>query len=162
MKTPTGMALVLWAMVGALAGAMTWGLGHAQAGDAVTKASQPYIAPLLPTFEKSQHTGRVGVGEAVRDQGSSMRKDLIKKRTIADIIDRSKPRDGSGDGWIGGGNDAAKPPETFGLPVDTRPISLAYQSVTDDTPPACPEPSGFALAGIGLATLVLYGRRGKR
>ena len=162
MKTPTRMALVVWATVGALAGAMTLGMGHAQAGDAVTKASQPYIAPLLPSFEKSQHRGRIGVGEAVQDQGSSMRKDLIKKRTIADIIDRSKPSDGSGGSWIGGGNDAAKPPETFGLPVDTQPISLSSRSVADDTPPACPEPSGFALAGIGLASLVLYGRRGKR
>ena len=48
MKKPTGMAL--WAMVGALAGGMTWGVGPARAGDAVSKSSQPYIAPILPTL----------------------------------------------------------------------------------------------------------------
>lgn len=161
MKTPTGMMLVLWATVGALAGAMTWGAGSAQAGDAVSKASQPYIAPIVPAFDKTQHVGRVGAGEEVRDQGASLRKDLIRKRTIGDIIDRSK-RGGGAEGGIGGGGDVGKPPESIGTPIDTQPISLSYQTAGDDPPPACPEPSGFALAGIGVASLILYGRRGKR
>ena len=159
MKTHTGMMLVLWAMVSALAGAMTWGVGHALADDAVSKSSQPYIAPIVPTFEKSQHVERIGVGEEIRDHGYSLRKDLIRKRTIADIVDRSKGRDK--DSWIGGGTEENQPPETIATPLDTQPISLSYQPA-GEPPPVCPEPSGFALAGIGVASLILYGRRGKR
>lgn len=160
MKTPTGMALLLWAMVGALAGAVAWGATPARAGDAASNASQPYIAPIVPAFDKSQHEGRIGVGEQIRDQGSSLRKDLIRKRTIGDIVDRSKRGDGGEGGWTGGG-DPGTPPETINAPLDTQPISLSYQPASDP-PPACPEPSGFALAGIGVASLILYGRRGKR
>jgi hypothetical protein len=158
MKTPTGTAFVLWAMVGALAGAMTWGVGPAQADDAVSKSSQPYIAPILPTYEKSQHQGRIGVGEEIRDNGASLRKDLIKKRTIGDIIDRSKGHER--DGWIGGGDDGGQPPETINAPFETQPFTLSYKPVSN--PPSVPEPSGFALASIGVASLVLYGRRRKR
>lgn len=156
MKTPTGM--VLWAMVGALAGAMTWGAGLARAGDAVSTSSQPYIAPIVPTFEKNEHLGRIGVGEEVRDNGSSLRKDLLRKRTIGDIIDRSKGGDHGG--WIGGGNKGGQPPETITTPLETQPISLSYEPVGD--PPTAPEPSGIALAGIGVASLILYRRRGRR
>ena len=159
MKTRTGMKLALWAMVGALAGAMTWGVAPAQADDAVSKSSQPYIAPILPTFEKSQNRGRIGVGEEIRDNGASLRKDLIKKRTIGDILDRSKGGDKGS--WIGGGTEENLPPETIATPLETQPISLSYQPA-GDPPPVCPEPSGFALAGIGVAGLILYGRRGKR
>lgn len=159
MKTPTGMAFVPWAMVGALAGAITWGVGPARAEDAVSKSTQPYIAPIVPTFEKSEHGGRIGVGEEVRDHGHSLRKDLIKKRTIGDIIDRSKG--GGNPGGIGGGTEGGQPSETIAAPFDTQPISLSYRPVSEP-PPAAPEPSGFALAGIGVATLILYGRRGKR
>jgi len=151
MKTPKGMALLLWAMVGALAGAVVWGAAPARAGDAASNASQPYIAPIVPAFDKSQHEGRIGVGEQVRDQGSSLRKDLIRKRTIGDIIDRSKR----------GGGTGGTPTETINAPLDTQPISLSYQPASDP-PPDCPEPSGFALAGIGVAGMILYGRRGKR
>ena len=160
MKTPTWMAFVLWAMVGALTGAMTCGVGHARAGDAVSKSSQPYIAPIVPTFEKSEHLGRIGVGEEIRDHGYSLRKDLIRKRTVGDIIDRSKRGDGTQGGWIGGGTQGGQPPETIASPFDTQPISLSYQPVSDA--PSAPEPSGLALAGIGMAGLILYGRRGRR
>jgi len=155
MKTPMGMALLLWAMVGALAGAVAWGPAQARAGDAASSASQPYIAPIVPSFDKSQHEGRIGVGEQIRDQGSSLRKDLIRKRTIGDVVDRSKRGDGTG------GGDPGTPTETINAPLDTQPISLSYQPASDP-PPDCPEPSGFALAGIGVASMILYGRRGKR
>ncbi|HKO22179.1 MAG TPA: hypothetical protein VJX91_05945 [Candidatus Eisenbacteria bacterium] len=159
MKTPTGMTLLLWVMVGTLAGAVAWGPAPARAGGAASSASQPYIAPIDPAFDKSQHEGRIGVGEQVRDQGSSLRKDLIRKRTIGDIVDRSKRGDGTGGGGTGGG-DPGTPTETINAPLDTQPISLSYRPVSD--PPNAPEPSGFALAGIGVASLILYRRRGKR
>ncbi|HET9940247.1 MAG TPA: PEP-CTERM sorting domain-containing protein [Candidatus Eisenbacteria bacterium] len=160
MKTPTRMAFTLWAMVGALAGAMTWGVGPARAGDAVSKSSQPYIAPIVPTFEKSEHRGRIGVGEEIRDHGYSLRQDLIKKRTIGDIIDRSKGHDGTRGGWIGGGTEGGQPPETIDAPFETQPISTSYRPAGG--PPPAPEPSGFVLAGIGVAGLILSGRRRKR
>ena len=156
MKKPTGM--VLWAMVGALAGGMTWGVGPARAGDAVSKSSQPYITPIVPTFEKNEHLGRIGVGEEIRDNGSSLRKDLIRKRTIGDIIDRSKG--GGQGGSIGGGNDGGQPPETIYPPLETQPISLSYRPVSD--PATTPEPSGLALMGIGVASLILYRTRSRR
>ncbi|HEX5031701.1 MAG TPA: hypothetical protein VFX78_09615 [Candidatus Eisenbacteria bacterium] len=159
MKTPTRMAFVLWAMVAALAGAMTWGVGHARADDAVSKSSQPYIAPIVPTFEKSEHRGRIGVGEEIRDHGSSLRQDLIRKRTVGDIIDRSKGRDGGQGGWIGGGT-GGQPSETIAAPFDTQPISPSYRPAGDPSP--APEPDGFALAGIGVASMFLYQRRRKR
>ena len=158
MKTPTRMAFVQWAMVGALAVAMTWGVGHARAGDAVSKSSQPYIVPIVPTFDKSEHRGTIGVGEETQDHGYSLRKDLIRKRTIGDIIDRSKGHDGTQGGGTGGGT--GQPSETIDAPFDTQPISLSYRPASD--PPPAPEPGGFALTGIGLASLVLVRRRGKR
>ena len=160
MKTPIRIAFVLGAMVGALAGAMTWGVGPARAGDAVSKSSQPYIAPIVPTFDKSQSQGRIGVGEEIQDHGNSLRKDLIRKRTIGDIIDRSKGRDGTQGGRIGSGTEGGQPPETIASPFGTQPISVSYGPAGE--PPTAPEPSGFALAGIGVASLVLYGRRRKR
>ena len=153
MKTPAGMVLVLWAMVGALAGAVAWGVGPAQADDAASDAYQPYIAPIVPTYDKSQSQGRIGVGEVVRDHGASLRKDLIRKRTIGDILDRSNPGHGSSGGQVG---DAGKPPETVDPPYETQPISLAYG------PADAPEPDGLALIGIGLASWILLGKRTKR
>jgi hypothetical protein len=155
MKRP--VTLMLWAMVGALAGAMTWGVGHARADDAVSNATQPYIAPIVPTYEKSLHDGGViGVGERLREHGNSTRKDLLRKRTPKDIISHG------GGGTEGGGigdTGTGTPLETLDGPYETQPISVGYRPAGN--PPVAPEPSSLALMGIGLASWLLYNRRGK-
>ena len=156
MKKP--LTIEMWVMVGALAGTMALCVGHARADDAVSNASQPYIAPTAPNGKNVYDGGRIGVGERLREQGYSARKDLLRKRTPRDIISRGYGgTEGGGFGDAGTG----KPLETIDGSFDTQPISIGYRPTGNGPTPVAPEPSGLALIGIGLAGWILSNRRGK-
>jgi PEP-CTERM motif-containing protein len=152
------LKIELLVMVGALAGAMALCVGHARADDAVSNASQPYIAPIVPNEKNVHDGGRIGVGERLREQGYSTRKDLLRKRTPRDIISRG--HGGTEGGGIGDA-ETGKPLETIDGSFDTQPISIGYRPTGNGPTPVAPEPSGLALMGIGLASWVLSNRRGK-
>ena len=188
----TNMGTLKWVGAVALVLAVTWGPGPAQAADAsggytAETTSRPNIAPVAPAIDYNQYLdlksklieratlpggGVIGTGERLRDHGSSLRKDLIRKRTVKEVIDRSH---GGGNGGTssgttrGGGNGGGtesvqdggdKPPLVTGEPLfDTQPIGVDYQPVSEPQPPTCPEPASFALVGMGIAGLAVTRRR---
>jgi hypothetical protein len=161
MKAARGIRFERWAMAGVLATAITWG-AQARADEAYVapNANGSKIAPIVPAngadlglkVEPADHTppdgGRIGTGERLRDHGSSLRKDLIRKRTV---IDRSR---GGGTGPGPGDPDQLQ----ITPPVETQPISVGYLPAGNGPAPV-PEPSGFALMGIGLASWLVCNMR---
>jgi PEP-CTERM motif-containing protein len=152
------LKIELLVMVGALAGAMALCVGHARADDAVSTASQPHIASIVPNEKNVHDGGRIGVGERLREQGYSARKDLLRKRTPRDII--SGGHGGTEGGGIGDA-ETGKPLETIDGSFDTQPISIGYRPTGNGPTPVAPEPGSLALMGIGLASWILCNRRGK-
>jgi len=152
------LKIELLVMVGALAGAMALCVGHARADDAVSTASQPHIASIVPNEKNVHDGGRIGVGERLREQGYSARKDLLRKRTPRDII--SGGHGGTEGGGIGDA-ETGKPLETIDGSFDTQPISIDYRPTDNGPTPVAPEPGSLALMGIGLASWILTNRRGK-
>jgi hypothetical protein len=158
-----------WAAAGALAAVITWGI-PAFADDEATATAEkgtPQIAPVVPASDEDGWAGlradllrrrELSSRPLVKDRGYPFRFN-VEKHGRKDRIDRIRGR-GRGHGKELETRDV--PLETRDVPLETQPILIGYRSTeTNGQPPAAPEPTTFALMGVGLASWILFSRRRK-